>query len=262
MSERIIPFNQLKKANYNRPISRAQVNKIKRDFHEDMVQLAIVSFRDNAYYIIDHQHQSQAIYELNDCDPNTSIKCDVRTGLTYEQEADLYYRLNTGSRVLDFTAKIIGQIEAKDEVALAFRDIVEGSGYVVGGDTNKSLKAVKTAWNIFNRTGGKDALTDVLSLVHATWPNMRRSATAEIISAVDMFLLYHKDEYAEQQFVKNLSFVMPSEVAEKGDTYYKKMNSKSFTKQYCTYTELVEFYNKGLRSRKLKVVPPTSEADA
>lgn len=253
--EQNIPFNQLKKAGYNRGINRTHVNRIKRNFHEDMVQPAIVSLRDDNYYIIDHQHQSQAIYELNNSDPHTLIKCDVRTGLTYEQEADLYYRLNTGTSPLNFTDKIIGRIEAKDPMALAFRDAVESCGYLIGGDSNRSIRAVKAAWDIFVREGGRDSLIDILTLTSLCWPNSRTSATADIISAVDLFLIYHGEDYTERQFVKNLSAKTPTEIAKRGETYYRQMNQRTFSKQYCTYTQIVNCYNEGLRSRRLDVVP-------
>lgn len=254
MIEKLIPFNQLAKAGYNRGINRAHVNKIKNNFHDDMVQPAIVSFRDGQYWIIDHQHQTQAIFELNNSDPSTPIRCDVRTGLTYEQEADLYYRLNTGSKPLNFEDKVIGLIAAKDETALEFRDTVEACGYIVGGDHNKSLRAVKAAWDIFSRRDGKEVLADILTLTNECWPNTRDSAKADIMSAFDLFLCCHGDEYSRDWFVKKLSQHAPTEISKRGDTYFKQMNDRAYTKQYCTYTQVFNCYNTGLRGRRLTIV--------
>ena len=158
MSEKWLRFNQLGKAGYNRGIRRVHVNKIKSNFHEDMVQPAIVSFRDGKYWIIDHQHQSQAIYELNDCDPNTKILCKVHTGLTYEQEADLYYWLNTSSMNLTFKDKLKGLIESKDATALEYQDVVESCGYTVSGRSAANLRALSTTWRIFNKPDGEKEL--------------------------------------------------------------------------------------------------------
>lgn len=255
MSIRKIPFVQLMKAGYNRGISRAHVNKIKRDFHEDMVQPAIVSFRDGKYWVIDHQHQSQAIYELNGSDPDTLITCEVKTGLTYEQEADLYYRLNTGSKQLSSADKIIGQVEAKDPKALEFRDIVETYGYVIGGSTNNTLRAVSAAWNIFNKKDGTNVLAEILSITNASWPNQRDSAQADIIRGLDMFLKHHRHEYKRQRLIKALSLDKPQAIVKKGDTYCKQMDSKSHTKPYCVYSVIVQCYNSGLRRGKLETVP-------
>ena len=259
MAEKTIPFNQLAKAGYNRGINRTHVNGIKRNFHDDMVQPAIVSFRDGKYYIIDHQHQSQAIYERNGSDPNTPILCKVLTGLTYEQEADLYYRLNTGSKPLKFSDKIVGLIEAKDPKALEFRDTVESCGFIVGGDYSNSLRALKVAWSIFNRDGGKETLTEILSLVNTCWPNDRNSAKADIISGIDMFLRFHGSdgEYRRSTFIKNLSRQDPKDVVDQGILYYKRMNSRSYPKQYCIYSLIVEHYNYALKRHRLVTVPVT-----
>lgn len=256
MAERTIPFQQLVKAGYNRSINRTHVNRIKRDFHEDMVQPAIVSFRDGKYYIIDHQHQSQAIYELNGCDPNTPIKCIVRTGLTYEQEADLYYRLNTGTNVLSFADTMVGRIEAKDPEALDFRDTVEACGYVVGGYTNKSLKAISKAWSVFKRKGGKDKLTAILMLTHSCWPDNPNGVSSQMLDGVALFLQHHGGKYQTEHMVASLSAVDPREITRKAATFYKQMDSKTFTMPYCTYTQLVTIYNRGLRN-KLRAATPT-----
>lgn len=257
MAYKTIPFNQLGKAGYNRGINRGHVNRIKRDFREDMVQPAIVSFRDGKYWIIDHQHQSQAIYELNNNDPNTPIKCDVRTGLTYEDEADLYYRLNTGSKPLLFSDRMVGLIEAKDADALRFRDLVEECGYVVGGGTSKSLKAVSLAWKIFCTKEGEETLRDILSLTQMCWPGNGNGVDSRMLEGVKVFLAAHGDEYQTDRFVKALSACDPKEIIRQATTFYRQMDSRSFTKPYCVYTQLITVYNRGLRNKLTPVAPGT-----
>ena len=201
MPEKLIAYNQLCKAGYNRPINRTHVNNIKRNFCPDMVQPAIVSFRDGKYWIVDHQHQTQAIYERNGSDPNTRIRCDVRKGLTYEQEAELYYRLNTGSKPLGFNDKLAGLIESKDPKALEFRFTVESCGYVIGGNTGDSLNAIHTAWKIFNKPDGADTLTKVLTITKASWPSNNKGVHTHIIDGLVMFLERHGDEYKQDRIM-------------------------------------------------------------
>ena len=256
MIERTIPFCQLAKAGYNRGIRRAHVNEIKNDFHEDMVEPAKVSFRDGVYYIVDHQHLAQAIYELNGCDPNTPIRCLVRTGLTYEQEADWYYRLNTGSKPLNAMDIIIGRIEAKDPVAVDYRNTVESCGYVVGGNTNKSLKAVGSTFKLFQKSGGKEALSQVLSLTYACWPDAPSGVDSRLIDGIVLLLRYHSSEFGREHFIKVMSVMDPRDIVKKSRIFYKQMDSKAFTGPYCTYTVLVTAYNTGLRSNKLVAVTP------
>lgn len=251
MAERAIPFNQLAKAGYNRKIDRKRINDIKADYHEDMMQAIIVSFRDGKYWIVDGQHRAQALYEMNNCDPNTLIMCDVRIGLTYEEEADLFYRYNTGTKPLTFDQKLNGLIESNDENAVDFRNTVESCGYVLG----KSLKAVSLAWKVYNRTNGKDTLTEILSLTNSCWPDSKSGADSRIIDGMSMFLKNHGDTYQRDHFIKVMSGVDPEELIKESTTFYKAMDSKSFTKKYCMYTCIVKAYNYSLRNKLTPVGP-------
>lgn len=249
-----IPYNQLGKAGYNRGINRQHVNRIKKNFHEDMVQPAIVSYRDGKHWIVDHQHQTQAKYELNGCDPNILIYCDVRMGLTYEQEAELYYRLNTGSKPLGFPDLLKGLIESKDETALKFRDIVESCGYVVGGNTSTSLRALKSAWKIFNDDNGEQKLADILSLTKACWPDNINGVDTRMLDGIVLFIRYHADEYDRKRFIDVLSKYDPKDIIRKARTYFTQMDMRSYTQPYCTYSIITNCYNTGLRN-KLTLMP-------
>lgn len=255
MARKKIPFGQLGKAGYNRGIDRAHVNEIKRDFHDDMVQPVIVSFRDGKYWVVDHQHLSTAIYEMNGNNPNTLIDCEVKSGLTYEEEADWYYRLNTGSKPLGFAAKLKGRIESKDATALDFQSVIESCGYIVGGNSNKSFTSIQTAWKLFCKEDGKDMLARILTLTHACWPENKAGVHTDIINGFKVFLENHGDEYQSEHFIKALSANDPKDIVKKSTTFYKQMDSKSFTKPYCTYTQIVNCYNYGLRNKLVAVAP-------
>lgn len=257
MSLRMIPFNQLSKDKYQTPLNRRIIKRIKEDYHEDMVQPAIVSFRNGKYWIVDGQHRSQAKYELHNNDPNTPILCDVRTGLTYEQEADLFSRLNTGSRIIVKTDFIRAQIEAKDPVALDFRDTVESCGYVMYINTSNTLDAISTAWRIYNKKDGKETLTKILTLTNMCWPSNRQGVHSIMLNGLALFLKHHGSEFKTEQFVKQLSGAEPKTLLSDARTFYKNMDSKQFTQPYCMYTGIVNRYNKGIRN-KLMVVLPTS----
>lgn len=254
MAERTIPFNQLAKAGYNRGIRRSHVNNIKKNFREDLVHPAIVSFRDGKYWIVDHQHQSQAIYELNGCDPNTPIRCEVKTGLTYEEEAQLYYLLNTTSTPLTFADTMVGRIEAKDAEAIKFRNIVESCGYVIGVNTSNSISAVSLIWKLFKKDGGEH-LSRVLSLIHSCWPADKSGVDSRIINGVSLFLQHHGNEYRAEQFIKRLSAEEPKSLIRRANSYYMQMDSRAFTKHYCMYSIIVACYNTKLHNRIVAVQP-------
>lgn len=252
-----IPYNQLAKAGYNRGIKRAWVNKIKREWCDDLERPAVVSFRDGKHWIIDHQHQTQAKYELNGCNPNMMVMCEIYTGLTYEQEADLYYRLNTSSNTLTFADKIKGRIEAKDAEALKFRDVIESCGYIVGGGTSTSLNAIKAAWSVFEKEDGEKKLTQILEATKASWPDNANGVQDQIIKGMSMFMENHGEEYDKARLIKVLSAVRPQGIKAKATTMCNSLDSKSYTSTYCTYAILVDIYNKGLH-KKLNPVPASA----
>ena len=254
MAERTIPFGQLAKAGYNRGIRRSHVNKIKRNFREDMVKPVIVSFRNGRYYVIDGQHTALAIFELSGNDLNVPIKCDVRTGLTYEEEADLYYRINTSNISLSFGETLIGCIEAKDAESLRFRDVVESCGYVVGSNTNNSINALSTAWKLFKKDNGEH-LTRVLSLTRACWPGNKGGVDSRILSGISMFLRQHGDEYRNEHFIKMLSAEDPKNLIKKADSLYAHMDSRAYTKPYCMYSTILTCYNTRLRNKLIQAQP-------
>lgn len=250
-----IPYCQLGKAKYNRGIRRAYVNRIKRDWRPELEHPVIVSFRDGKYWVIDHQHQTQAKFELNGCDPNMPVECEVHTGLTYEQEAELYYRLNTSSIILTFTEQMIGLIESKDDNAVKFRDIIESCGYVVGGKTSNSLGAVGAAWKIFNKADGAEKLTRILKLTQDCWPGNSSGVQSHMINGMLLFLKNHGDDFNRDHFIKVLSMTDPREIIRKAKIYYNQMDSKAFTMPYCTYSILINNYNIGLRNKLTPVAP-------
>lgn len=248
-----IPFGQLAKAGYNRTISRVRVNEIKRRFHADQVNPVKVSYRDGKYWIIDGQHTSLALFELNNSDPSTPIPCEVLDGLTYEQEADLFYRINTSSKPLNTSEKIHSLIEARDPDAVRFRDVVESHGYVIGSGKANSLNAVTSAWSIFKRDEGR--LSDILDLTRACWQSRTAGVNSDIISGIDLFLSNHGDEYRPEQFVKKLSNVKPEHLLGDAAFLYKQRRDRAYTKAVCTYACILKQYNANLHN-KIKFVEP------
>ena len=255
MEIRDIPFNQLGKAGYNRPINRNRVNKIKRNWCDALENLVEVSFRDGRYWVVDHQHQAQAKYELNGCDPEMIFQCRVHTGLTYEQEAELFHKLNTSQVGLTFAELLVGLIEAKDPVALHFRSVIEECGYTIGDRGKNSVRAVRKLWQVFMLADGETKLTEILTLIHDCWPNYSEGTQAKIIDGILLFLKNHGDEYKRDHFVKALSTTDPKELVRREKAFYGQMNHRAYTHQYCMYAQLVADYNTGLKNRLVHVQP-------
>ena len=248
---KLIPYKQLHRAKYNRDITRGRIDDIKRKYNPLLADNAKVSFRDGLYWVVDHQHLATAQYELNGSDPDTLISCEVLCGLTYEQEADLFHEYNTSSKPLSFSEDLNGLIEAGNVNAVAFRDTVEACGYFL----KKTLTAVQKAWNIFNTANGARKLAEILTTTNACWPGDRSGVQNDMLSGLEVFFRNHP-ECKRDRLIKALSQYRPSELIQKANAYYNQMDSRSFTKPYCTYVIIVNAYNKGLRG-STKLIPAT-----
>ena len=240
------PFSVFAKAEYNRPIKRSRVIYIKKNYDPAEVRPVVVSLRDGKCYIIDGQHTAVALYELNKKDPNSLIYCDVRTGLTYEEEADLYVRLNKNSKKISIVDEIKGLIESRDVNALLFQEVIEHSGYTLF--SSNGIRAVSASWSIFNGKNGHEQLEKVLTLINMTWQNKRGATDSTMLRSINCFLAVHSNEYDKNVFVKKLSKENPHELVCAAQSLARITRMSC---PYALYMRILDAYNKQLRTNAL-----------
>jgi len=237
-------------------ISRAQVNKIKREYDPQQVEPVLVSFRGGKYYVMNGQHTSLAIYELNGEDGATLIYCDVREGLTAEQEADLFLKYNTNKRPLSKGDIIWASVCAGDTKAIAFKDLIERCGYKFGRKSATTIGPIGVCWDIFKERAGVARLENILTLIHDTWPSNTAAVHGKIVRGLDLFFKYHEYEFDREHFVKVFARINYKDLVDDAAIFYRAMNEKSYTHPVCVYHTVVQKYNKNLRTRRLRFVQP------
>lgn len=237
-------------------INRAKVNKIKREYDPSQVSPVIVSFRDGKYYIVDGQHTALAIYELNGEDGTTLIYCDVREGLTYQQEAQLFYDFNTNKRPPSAADKIWALVCAGEPSAVAFKDLIERCGYTFGRKSANTISPVATCWKIYNSPAGADRLENILTLMHDTWPNSTSAVNITIIDGMNLFLKYNGLDFDRDRFVKAFSTIDYKTIVNDAKAFYKSMSDRAYTMPVCAYLMIGRKYNNGLRTNRIKLVTP------
>lgn len=241
-----VPYSQLKPAAYNRLVNRNRVKYIKENYDPAEVRPVIVSFRDGKYYVIDGQHTSIALYELNNRNPSTLIYCDVRSNLTYEEESALFVRLNKNAKPIGLKDEIKGRLEAHEQTAMSFRETVEDCGYTLFN--GNKITAISTAWTIFNEPNGRKRLSETLDLIYDTWQYKRNTTHALMIKCIDVFLRAHSDEYDKETFVKKLSLEVPSELIIAAMSLSRVTR---LSQTYTLYLRILEVYNNRLRISSL-----------
>lgn len=86
-----VDINELYFADYQRGVNYRKVKRYYENYDADIYGIIIVSHRDGKYYVIDGQHRVEVAKRLG----LKSIMCQILEGLTYEDEADKFYKLNT-----------------------------------------------------------------------------------------------------------------------------------------------------------------------
>lgn len=237
-------------------INRAKVNEIKRNFDPNQVNPVIVSFRDGKYYIVDGQHTALAIYERSGEDPSTLIMCDVREGLTYEQEARLFYDWNTNSRKPSAADKIWALVCANDENAVEFKNLIERCGYTFGRKSANTINPIQTCWKIFNGRAGAKRLENILNLIHDTWPNDASAVNIIIVDGLNLFFKYNEYEFSPERFTKTFSAIDYKAIISDARALYKSMSDRAYTMPVCSYLMIGKKYNNNLRTNRIKLVIP------
>jgi hypothetical protein len=133
---------------YQRPISRAHVNKIVQQFDERLLGLPVVSVRDNgSCFVVDGQHRVAALARLG----IPTVECQVLRESDTKSEATLFVKVNTTKKGLSGVDKFFGLIEARNEAALSCNKLFRKYGWeLVRGSTTR----VKTSGELAMRPNG------------------------------------------------------------------------------------------------------------
>lgn len=84
---------------YQRPVNPREVERLIREWDGRLLEPVVVSFRDGKFYVVDGQHRIAAMRKMNGGN-GVMVNCKVYSGLTYEQEAGLCYKLDKAKKRL------------------------------------------------------------------------------------------------------------------------------------------------------------------
>jgi hypothetical protein len=164
-------------------ISKGHVRKIAENFNEGAIGYLTVSARDNGTYaVLDGQHRKAAL-ELLGHGEGALVPCDVRHGLSLQQEAALFLLLNTMNNPLPLDKFLVRVIEG-DPVALDISAIVNEAGWQVGDGGRQgfipaadALERVYTGRGLKHAPKGSDpaALRATLRILTSAWGHDMRA---------------------------------------------------------------------------------------
>lgn len=230
---------------YQRRMNAAQVERIVEEFNPLLVNAVKVSNRDGRFFVFDGAHTLAALRRIHEGKP-FMVECKVFSGMTYQEEAELF-ALQTGtSRAVSFDYKLRAKLAAETPKEKAFLEATEAAGLHLSDVQRSSMRYViaakATAQHIFENYGS-DLYTDMLRLIVETWDAVEWSLSKPVLNGCAVFLNVYGDEYKRDRFIRKLAYTNADELA----AIARRQNVKDQPRQYAL--AILELYNKGGRGR-------------
>ena len=230
---------------YQRRMNAAQVDRIVAEFNPLLVNAVKVSHRDGRFFVFDGAHTLAALRRIHEGKP-VMVECKVFSGMTYQEEAELF-ALQTGtSRTVSFDYKLRAKLVAETPKEKAFLEATEAAGLHLSDVQRSSMRYViaakATAQRIYENYGA-DLYTDMLRLIVETWDAVEWSLSKPVLNGCAVFLNVYGDEYKRDRFIRKLAYTNADELA----AIARRQNVKDQPRQYAM--AILELYNKGGRGR-------------
>lgn len=208
---------------YQRPLDEKEVDRLIREWDDRLLEPLTISFRDGKFNVVDGQHRIAAMRKMNN-GKEVMVDCNIYSGLTYEQEAELCYKLDKAKKRLSLSQSTNALVESgTNEEVTKIRRLVERNGFrwALGKRSGKDYEIISTR-SVINayRLLGADDFSRMLRLLDSTWHGESHSLHAVVISGLALFLKTYGTEFNERTFIKRLSVVSPVEIIRRGKLDY------------------------------------------
>ena len=232
----------LKLGDYQRDLDMTRCKSYAADFNIDMMGTIMVSEREGAYYVIDGQHRV-IVANLVKLD---TVFCQVIKGMTYEEEAILFGKLNTKIKHLSTTSIFKAGVEGKKSEETEIAKILKNVGFKVGrAKADNTVVAILALNKVYRKYGSKH-LFETLVLIKDIWNGKADSLNNKIITGVSEFIQIYKNEneFTSKVFVKQLKKVDPIMLVREAKTVIS--TNRTDIKMV---TILFKYYNNRLRNK-------------
>lgn len=235
---------------YQRPLELARVKDIARNFKPELCDPLVVNRRpDGSYACIDGQHRGHGL--IAGFGSDVTWLCRVTEGLSYEEEARLFFELNQNRRQVSVVDRFWAAVEAADPEALQVKEIVERHGFGLisrtrtGDPEHGTITALGALLHVFRkyRDGSLNQTLELIADVHGTRP----APSNGLIRGVSSVL----SEYAEIIDRKRLETVMrrltPARIEAEAEDMRRVLRVLS---EVAVRHVLVNHYNRSLPEKK------------
>lgn len=202
---------------YQRPVRQRHVNKLAREWDPTYLTPIEVSLRDGKYNIVNGQHRVAAIRRIMG-GKDTLVNCLVYTGLTYEQEAAMYFLLDKTTGHLKLANAIKALLESgTDPTVIDIKQRIERAGFTWALDkptgVTYEIKPVRAVMDAYAQLGAP-GFSRMLGLIAGAWHGAQISLTAGMIAGMALFLKTHEMELDDYTTIQRLAAVDPAAIAQ------------------------------------------------
>ncbi len=204
---------------YQRPVAQKDVDKIIREWNGREITPVVVSFRDGKFNVVDGQHHIEAMRQKAG-GRDVIVPCIIHTGMTYEQEAELYARLDRDKKRLTLRQYTKAVVEAgSDANIMEVKRLTEEVGFIwaLGEPTGEpfEIAPIRALINAHQLLGG-EAFARMLSLLAGAWQGAPNSLKAPMLSGMALFIKTYEVELSDRAFIRRMSIVSPEEIIRLG----------------------------------------------
>lgn len=195
-----IPLSQVKvNPLAQREMNQARVDHLAASFDLEQIGTPTVSHRDGTYWIVDGQHRMEALRSLGFTDEK--VQCWAYEGLTSEQEAELFLKLNDTLAVAALP-KFRSAVHAGRPVESDIDRIVRSVGLVVSKDKIPgAVGAVGTLGRVYAR--GPEVLARSLRIVRDAYGD--GGLEALVIDGIGHLCARYNGDLNEAEAIEKLS---------------------------------------------------------
>ena len=208
--------------NYQRKLDMKHVKNIVDNYCPPLLGTFQVSKRDGKFYVFDGQHTKKAI-EMKFNDPNYPVSCRVYSGLTEEEEAELFYRFNTSKKAMNAISIIKAQSFYGDEGIRYFLQCTRNTGFTIDPMKPRkcrySITAIKKARDCFFALGS-EAYMFMLLMLKNTWGGEPWSVSSNVLSGMTTLLRVFGKEIKAGRFEKQMAVFTDDDINREASRFY------------------------------------------
>lgn len=236
----------------------AHVTRLAREWRDEFVGVLIGSRRaDDKVYILDG-FQRVLAKTNRQAQPDYEFVVQVYTGLTVQQEAEIFLAHNRGRKSVSPYARFRVALTAGDPVAVALNEVVTSLGLFVGTrSTANTLSCISTMERIVGQMG-KDIehqaqeLRWVLEMYRSVWGTTSDYWRTELVEGLAIFhKKYGTDpHYSDARLLKCLRTATVTQMLAAAKARALGSNRPS----HAVAEVIQEMHDKGLKNRRLVAV--------